>query len=154
MKNTKFLFVLLISVAIFACKKDNDGDNADKTIKVVIDNPAGAEHYRGVLTVSGTIDRNQKKVLVNGVDWDEQVENGEVVIYTKTFDSLATQIQFQTSAPASSLQLGYSTWSDSVSVGLTSKIDIYLDGDLVESEYYHGGEDPSADTYIKTIASN
>lgn len=149
------LKLCLLSFFLSSCSKDDKtlGDVKDKVIKISIQHEGDIQSYKGFLTVTGTLDSDQKRVSVSGVNWDEEVSSGEVTIYTKEFESVFEEISFRTDRPASGIQFGYSAWANDKAATednsfLTTEIKFYVDDKLVKTDTYTAGSDTTVDPYI------
>lgn len=152
---TLLLFMALTSVV--ACKKDDDSEknNSDKVIKLTIEHSGDVRYYKGYLSVNGTINKNQKRVTVSGVTWDDQTSEGEITLYEKSFDPITPTTTIQTDGPASGINIGYSAFyipTDQIQhTPVTATFKYYVDGELVKTDTYKAGSTVNVDPYLGSI---
>jgi hypothetical protein len=149
----KALLVLFTIPLLVSCSKDDDTEpsKTDKTIKITVEHTGDVQYYISYLTVTGTLDSDQKGIPVSGVAWDKQYGEGEVTIYEKS-TTQAANYTLTTDKKAAKIQFGYSVWYNAdpsvqhTPVNVTFKY--YLDDKLVKTETYKASESIGGDPYL------
>ena len=149
----KALLLMLSLTFIISCKKDtNEKSSSDKIIKVTIESSGDVQYYQGYLSVNGTINKDQKRVTVSGVVWDEETSEGEITVYEKSFDPITGNLTLSTNSPASGISFGYSAWyspSDLVQhTPVSVTIKYFLNDKVVKTEVYNAGNNINVSPYL------
>lgn len=154
---SKTLLLFIAITSVIACKKDDNGEknSSDKVIKLTIEHSGDLQYYKGYLSVNGTINKNQKRVTVSGVTWDDQTSEGEITLYEKSFDPISGTTTIQTDAPASGINIGYSAFylptAQIQHTPVTATFKYYVDGELVKTDTYKAGSNVNVDPYLGSI---